>query len=107
MATPYPDHPQLPGKFAPLRMECDIDDVIVRGELPRDLDINYYRNGPDPQFPPRGDRHWFAGEGMVHMFRIRDGRVRYRNRWVRTRKWACDRHPNRDLRGPVGTGYPA
>ena len=55
-------------------MECDIDDVTVRGELPRDLDITYYRNGPDPQFPPMGDYHWFAGDGMLHMFRIQDGR---------------------------------
>ena len=47
MTTPYPDHPQLIGNFAPIRMECDIDDVIVRGELPPDLDITYYRNGPD------------------------------------------------------------
>ncbi len=34
MTTPYPDHPQLRGNYAPIRMECDIDDVIVRGELP-------------------------------------------------------------------------
>ena len=55
MTSPYPDHPQLTGNFAPIRMECDIDDVIVRGDVPRDLDITYYRNGPDPQFPPRAD----------------------------------------------------
>ncbi|MDE0453210.1 MAG: hypothetical protein OXI90_15765 [Gammaproteobacteria bacterium] len=37
MTTPYPAHPQLVGNYAPIRMECDIDDVIVRGELPTDL----------------------------------------------------------------------
>ena len=87
MTTPYPDHPQLTGNFAPIRMECDLDDVIIRGEIPRDLSITYYRNGPDPQFPPKGDHHWFVGDGMLHMFVIEDGRVRYRNRWVRTVKW--------------------
>ena len=100
MTTPYPDHPQLTGNYAPIRMECDIDDVIVRGDLPRDLDITYYRNGPDPQFPPRGDHHWFAGDGMIHMFRIQDGRVRYRNRWVRTSKWALERREGRSLFDP-------
>lgn len=100
MTSPYPDHPQLRGNFAPLRMECDIDDVIVRGELPRDLDITYYRNGPDPQFPPVGDYHWFAGDGMLHMFRIQDGRVRYRNRWVRTGKWTVERREGRNLIDP-------
>ena len=61
MSQPYPDHPQLRGNFAPLRMECDLDDVIISGEMPRDLDVTYYRNGPDPQFPPRGHHHWFGG----------------------------------------------
>ncbi len=97
MTTPYPNHPQLTGNFAPIRMECDIDDMVVAGDLPTDLDITYYRNGPDPQFPPLGDHHWFAGDGMVHMFRIRDGRVSYRNRWVRTVKWTRERQEGRSL----------
>ena len=100
MTTPYPTHAQLMGNFAPIRMECDIDDVIVRGEFPADLDITYYRNGPDPQFPPRGNHHWFAGDGMLHMFRIRDGRVRYRNRWARTVKWTLERREGRSLYDP-------
>ncbi len=100
MTTPYPTHPQLVGNYAPIRMECDIDDVIIRGEIPADLDITYYRNGPDPQFPPRGNHHWFAGDGMLHMFRIRDGRVRYRNRWARTVKWTLERREGRSLYNP-------
>jgi carotenoid cleavage dioxygenase len=97
MTAPYPDHPQLRGNFAPLRMECDLEDVIVRGELPRELSVTYYRNGPDPQYPPRGSHHWFAGDGMIHMFRIEDGRVRYRNRWARTVKWRMERAAGRAL----------
>lgn len=100
MTTPYPDHPQLRGNYAPIRMECDIDDVIVRGELPKDLDITYYRNGPDPQFPPRRDHHWFAGDGMLHMFHVGNGRLRYRNRWVRTGKWKAERREGRSLVNP-------
>ena len=100
MTTPYPDHPQLTGNFAPIRMECDLDDVIIRGEIPRDLSITYYRNGPDPQFPPKADHHWFAGDGMLHMFVIEDGRVRYRNRWVRTVKWQLERRERRSLYNP-------
>lgn len=114
MTTPYPDHPQLKGNFAPLRMECDLGDVIVRGEIPADLDISYYRNGPDPQFPPRGEHHWFAGDGMVHAFHIRGGRVRYRNRWARTDKWKLEREQGRSLYNPFNpmhndpiTGGPA
>ena len=27
---------------------------------------------------------------MVHAFTFRDGRISYRNRWVRTDKWVAD-----------------
>ena len=100
MTAPYPDHPQLSGNFAPIRMECDLHDVIVRGEIPKDLDITYYRNGPDPQFPPKADHHWFAGDGMVHAFNIQNGQVRYRNRWMRTAKWTLERQEGRSLYNP-------
>ena len=100
MTTSYPDHPQLRGNFAPLRMECDLDDVIIEGEIPADLNGTYYRNGPDPQFPPRGEHHWFAGDGMIHMFRIDCGRVTYRNRWVRTVKWRKEREAGAALFDP-------
>ena len=100
MTSPYPAHPQLSGNYAPIRMECDLEDVIVRGELPADLNITYYRNGPDPQYPPRGKHHWFAGDGMLHMFHIQGGRVRYRNRWVRTDKWRLERSEGRNLFSP-------
>ena len=35
----------------------------------------FFRNGPNPQFAPRGDYHWFAGDGMIHGFYIHDGKV--------------------------------
>ncbi|MEM1434197.1 MAG: carotenoid oxygenase family protein [Pseudomonadota bacterium] len=97
MTQPYPKHPQLKGNYAPLRMECDLDDMIIRGDLPADLDVTYYRNGPDPQFPPRGWHHWFAGDGMLHMFHLQGGRIRYRNRWARTVKWQKEREAGRAL----------
>ena len=101
MTTPYPKkHPQLKGNYAPLRMECDLDDMIIEGELPRDLNVTYFRNGPDPQFPPRGWHHWFAGDGMLHQFKIQDGRMRYRNRWARTVKWNLEREAGEALFNP-------
>src|SRR6056297_2131377 len=100
MTHPYPDHPQLRGNFAPLRMEGDVADVVVRGDIPVDLSLTYYRNGPDPQFPPRGAHHWFGGDGMLHMFRLHQGRVSYRNRWARTVKWTHEREAHQALFNP-------
>jgi carotenoid cleavage dioxygenase len=103
MSAPYPDHPQLQGNYAPLRIEADAPDLIVRGEVPRELNGALYRIGPNPQYPPRDrNHHWFAGDGMVHGFLFRDGRVDYLNRWVRTPKFEAERAAGRALFGTFG-----
>ena len=103
MSLPFPASPYLSGNFAPILMECDAHDLPVTGELPRALHGTLYRNGPNPQFAPRDPYyHWFIGDGMVHAFHIEDGRVRYRNRWVRTNKFNRERTAGRALFGSWG-----
>jgi len=97
MARAFPDHPNLVGGFAPIQMECDAADLIIEGEVPEDLSGTLYRNGPNPQFAPRGDHHWFAGDGMIHAFTVADGRVAYRNRWARTVKFQKEREAGQSL----------
>tara|TARA_B100000378_G_scaffold206493_2_gene169743 strand:+ start:285 stop:1697 length:1413 start_codon:yes stop_codon:yes gene_type:complete len=98
MTKPYPNHQYLQGNFAPLRMECDLNDLVIEGEMPKEIFGSYYRNGPDPQFPPMGDDyHWFAGDGMIHAFNFENGKVSYRNRWVRTSKWKQERKAGKSL----------
>ena len=48
------ENPFLQGNFAPWRLEGDAPDLEVIGELPRDLNGTFYRNGPNPAFEPRG-----------------------------------------------------
>lgn len=103
MSTPFPDIPTLRGNFAPILMECDALDLPVVGTLPDGLAGTLYRNGPNPQYaPPDPKYHWFLGDGMVHAFRIEDGRVSYRNRWVRTPKWELEHSAGRALFGSWG-----
>jgi carotenoid cleavage dioxygenase len=90
MAKMFPQHPNLIGGFAPIQMECDAPNLVIDGDVPRDLNGTFFRNGPNPQFAPRGQHHWFAGDGMVHAFTVSDGRVSYRNRWARTVKWKTE-----------------
>lgn len=89
---PFPaDEPFLNGNYAPWPLEGEIHDLVVEGEIPRELEGTYYRNGPNPAYPPRGRYHWFDGDGMIHAFRFRDGRASYRNRWVRTARFQLER----------------
>ena len=75
MAQPMPKHPNLVGGFAPIQMDCDAPELVIEGEVPADLSGTFLRNGPNPQFAPRGRHHWSAGDGMLHAFHIENGRV--------------------------------
>jgi carotenoid cleavage dioxygenase-like enzyme len=103
MSKPFPtDDPFLRGYYAPLHMEGDADQLPVSGEVPKELNGWLYRNGPNPQFAPRGPYHWFAGDGMLHAFHVENGRVAYRNRWVRTPKWELEHAEGEGLSGAFG-----
>lgn len=107
MSRPFPDHPMLSGLWEPWPMEGEIRDLPVTGEIPRDLHGTLYRNGPNPQLAPRGDYHFFAGDGMVHAFRIEDGECHYRNRWVRTPKFELEREAGEALFASFSSGEPS
>ncbi|MBP9204357.1 MAG: carotenoid oxygenase family protein [Kofleriaceae bacterium] len=78
-------NPYLHGSFAPTAAEATVGEGFeVIGQVPRDLAGTFLRNGPNPRLPPRGEYHWFDGDGMVHGFTVADGQVSYRARWVAT-----------------------
>jgi all-trans-8'-apo-beta-carotenal 15,15'-oxygenase len=75
------------GLATTLREEYDYD-ASIEGKLPHDLQGTLYRNGPG-LFDRGGmrKRNILDGDGMVQSFRFDGGRCRYRNRFVRTRKF--------------------
>jgi carotenoid cleavage dioxygenase len=99
MSRPFPTDPFLQGNYAPWPMEGEIHDLVVEGEIPRELNGTLYRNGPNPQFAPRGKYHWFDGDGMIHAFAIHEGKAHYRNRWVRTQRFQMEREAGEALFG--------
>ena len=76
----------LEGNFAPVDSEVTAFDLEVIGEIPAELEGRYLRNGPNPVSVSSPEQHhWFAGPGMIHGVRLRDGKAQwYRNRWVRS-----------------------
>ncbi len=83
--------------FAPLREEFTDIELRLEGRLPAELRGTFYRTGPNPQFDPMPPYNPLNGDGMIHGFRIRDGKVTYRNRWVRTRQFGLEREAGRAL----------
>ncbi|WHT21819.1 carotenoid oxygenase family protein [Crossiella sp. CA-258035] len=83
----------LSGALAPVATEHTALDLRVTGNLPPELDGRYFRNGPNP-LPGTDPGHWFTGQGMVHGVRLSNGRAEwYRNRWVRTPRFAGEDRP--------------
>lgn len=79
--------PMLTGPFAPVLSEETLTNLPIQGTVPKDLNGVYLRNGPNPRFKPKGAYHPFDGDGMIHAAQFKDGKLTYRNKWVRTEGW--------------------
>lgn len=90
-------NPFLAGNFAPIRREIESEALTVIGELPAALSGIFVRNGPNPQFPPLGQYHWFDGDGMLHGVEIRDGKASYRNRYIHTAGFIAEREAGKAI----------
>ena len=85
---PTTSAPTMHGALANLDEEMSYWIEEVEGGVPLDLEGTFYRNGPGRQRigdTPYG--HWFDGDGMLSVFSIRDGKVHFANRYVRTDKY--------------------
>ena len=100
MSLRFPDTPTFTGFNAPVRIEGEIRDLEVEGEIPAGLEGTFYRCGPDFRFPPRlGDDINHNGDGVVSAFRFEDGRAHFAMRFVRTQKYAAEDAAGRGLIG--------
>lgn len=73
----------LTGNFAAVHEECSTSALHVTGEIPKELNGLYVRNGANP--PSGKSVDWFLGCGMLHGVDISEGKPRwYRNRYVKT-----------------------
>ena len=103
----FPTSPNYRGLFAPSRVEADIPDLEVEGEVPAGIEGAFYRVAPDPQLPPRlEDDIWFNGDGMVSMFRFRGGKIDFKQRRARTDKFILEERAGRALFGAYRNGRP-
>jgi beta,beta-carotene 9',10'-dioxygenase len=78
--------------FSTLERETLVDELPLRGELPRWLAGSLLRTGPAKfEFGEQRMKHWFDGQAMLHRFTIEDGRVSYGNRFLESRSYRAAR----------------
>ncbi|MCT9812757.1 carotenoid oxygenase family protein [Acidovorax sp. Be4] len=84
--TELPEHAiaALNGNNAPVSDESVWTDLTVIGTVPADMNGLYVRNGPNAHYPPDWRYHAYDGDGMLHAVQFDQGRVTYRNQWIRT-----------------------
>jgi carotenoid cleavage dioxygenase-like enzyme len=100
MTAHFPDTFDFAGCNAPMRVECDIYDLIVEGNVPTEIHGAWYRTIPDPQYPPMlGHDTYLSGDGMISSFQFENGHVDFKMRYVMTERLKAERKARRGLFG--------
>jgi all-trans-8'-apo-beta-carotenal 15,15'-oxygenase len=87
--------------------ELDRESLTLEGRWPSALKGTFFRNGPAQH--QRGNiryDHWFDGDGMVHRWGVGEGRVSYKNRFVKTAKRNAEVAADRFIYPAGGTEIP-
>lgn len=93
------DNPYLNDGWRPCDTEwtASTPDMEVIGDIPKDLNGVYLRNGHNQVHATIGKYHPFDGDGMVHGMHFEQGQAIYRNRFVRTTGFMAERATGQSL----------
>jgi carotenoid cleavage dioxygenase len=106
MTTPFPKSMDFSGFNAPSRVECDVYDLVIEGNLPPEINGAWYQSVPDPQYPPMlGHDTYLSGDGMVRMLRFENGHVDFSQRYIRSERFHNERQARRSLHGLYRNPY--
>jgi carotenoid cleavage dioxygenase-like enzyme len=106
MTKAFPATMDFSGFNAPSRVEADVHDLIVEGEIPAEISGRWYRMTPDPQYPPSyADDTYLSGDGMISMLKFQGGFVDFKSRYVKTKRLENERKARRSLYGRYRNPY--
>ena len=86
--------------------DADVYDCeVVEGAIPSDLAGTFYRVGGEWLYPPLyRDDSPFNADGYVSSFRIANGSVDFKGRWIQTDRWKAQQKQRRQLFGYYRNG---
>jgi carotenoid cleavage dioxygenase len=87
------------------RFECELDEVVLFGEIPESISGTWYRILIDPHFCPKEGTPFVDGDGHVCAFRIQDGKISMKIKYVHTERWLLERKAGRRLFGLYRNPY--
>jgi carotenoid cleavage dioxygenase len=106
MTTAFPTSFDFTGYNAPSRIECDVYDLVIEGQLPAEINGSWFQSVPDPQYPPLlGHDTYLSGDGMVRLLRFENGHVDLKQRYIQTERLQSERRARRSLHGLYRNPY--
>ncbi|KAL2140407.1 hypothetical protein VTI28DRAFT_3827 [Corynascus sepedonium] len=81
------------------RFEGEIAELVVFGEIPKQLNGTFYRIMVDPFYPLQEGNPPIEGDGNICAFRIKNGRVEMKMRYVDTERLRLERQAGKRLFG--------
>ncbi|KAH8594523.1 lignostilbene-alpha,beta-dioxygenase-like protein [Bisporella sp. PMI_857] len=101
----WPVAADLLGSNLPCRLEGEIADLVVYGEVPKEINGTFFRVMCDPFVPPHPNNVPLDGDGNISAFRIHDGRVDMKMRYIETERYKLERSANKALFGLYRNPY--
>lgn len=89
----------MAGSSLPYRLGGEIADLVVLGEIPREIAGTFYRVMCDPFAPPGRDSVPLDGDGNISALRFHNGRVDMKTRYIETERYKLERKANKALFG--------
>lgn len=105
LTTKWPAANDIAGSSLPCRLEGEISDLVVLGDIPREIEGTFYRVMCDPFVPPHPRNVPLDGDGNISAFRFHDGRVDMKMRYVETERYKLERRANKALFGLYRNPY--
>ncbi|KAF1828402.1 carotenoid oxygenase [Decorospora gaudefroyi] len=75
LESKWPPATDLRGSNLPCRLEGEVADLIILGEIPKEIDGTFYRVMTDPYMPPHPQNVPLDGDGNISAFRFENGRL--------------------------------
>lgn len=99
LVSNWPIALDLAGSDLPCRLEGEISDLVVLGQIPKEIEGTFYRVMVDPFVPPDPNNVPLDGDGNISAFRFHGGRVDMKMRYIETERYKLERRANKALFG--------
>ena len=99
LKSKWPIALDLAGSSLPCRLEGEVADLVVLGEILKEISGNFYRVMSDAFVPPHPNNVPIDGDGNISVFQFHDGRVDMKTKHIETGRFKLERKANKALFG--------